>query len=79
MTKCLRPADKIAIIISQSDYTLTKRVCDTFSNLPTAKSDAKHATQIARGFGIRDADIYYIRDMPLQEVKNLWNKIKKRI
>jgi hypothetical protein len=56
---------KKAIIITQSDYSLTRLVDTRLGNLPATKNDAVDAKEIAHGFGIIDDDILEIEDMPV--------------
>ena len=51
----------------------------SFHNLPACKSDAKHAAQIARGFGIKEENIIYLCDMPMPEVLKTITALKRRI
>ena len=70
---------KAALIFAQSDYSLTAEVHDTFGNLPFTAADAKHAYQLAKGFGIKEENIHVITDMPLPEINKLMTSLKKTV
>ena len=77
MSKCVDFAAKKAIILHQSDYSLTRLVEKEFVDLPQTKKDALHATQIAYGFGIAEKDITFIEDMPITAIHKVFNNVKR--
>ena len=55
-----------AIVISQSDYSLTRLLdcngCKSLTDLPISKHDIQVITHSALGMGIAEKDIIYIED-----------------
>ena len=77
MTKCTPFAAKVAIIIHQDDYSLTKLIYDTFDDLPATANDAVNATHIAHGFGIADKDILYFENTVIKKMNAKIDQVKR--
>ena len=52
---------------------------ESFGDLVFTSADAVHAAQLARGFGIKEKNIYFISDMPLPKVNKLIAWLKTEV
>ena len=72
---------KKAVIITQSDYSLTRIVNHQeawkCTDLDDSIEDTKLAAWVARSFGVASEDITFIEDWTLQKIKPVFESIKK--
>ena len=81
MNECVDFVKKKAVIIHQSDYSLTRLAAPdkNLGDLPATKNDKVNATEIARGFNIPDSDIIYIEDMPREDMEKVFEKVCREL
>ena len=78
MLNCVDFVEKHSLIFFQVDYSLTKLLYNAFLDLAPTKQDSIHAVQIARGFGVRHADIKVITDMNSTVMNKHFNDLKSK-
>ena len=68
-----------AIVISQSDYSLTRLLdcngCKSLTDLPISKQDIQVISHSALGMGIVEKDIIYIEDWSSSEILQVFQQI----